>query len=105
MAKSQETLRTFEWIETTVVSMKGEEKSRKQNRCYYGADGKVQKVPLDAAPAPAPAAQPSGRGGRGGGRMKTKAVENKKEELGEHKQAVALVPVRAAGSREDSGIA
>ena len=43
--------RQYEWIETTIISLKGEEKARKLNRCYYGADGKVQKVPVDQAPA------------------------------------------------------
>jgi hypothetical protein len=52
-------LRTYEWMETTVVSMKGEEKSRKQNRCYYGADGKVEKVPVESA-AQAPAKEKRG---------------------------------------------
>ena len=45
-------IRQYEWVETTIISLKGEEKARKQNRCYYGADGKVQKVSLDQAPAP-----------------------------------------------------
>ena len=36
--------------------MKGEEKSRKQNRCYYGADGKVQKVAMGGEPKPEPSA-------------------------------------------------
>ena len=56
--------RQYEWVETTIISLKGEEKARKQNRCYYGADGKVQKVSLDA-----PAHRRAGGGGgrRGGG--------------------------------------
>ena len=54
--------RQSEWVETTIISLKGEEKARKQNRCYYGADGKVQKVSLDA---PAQPAQAQGGGGRG----------------------------------------
>ena len=41
-AQSQAKLREYEWIETTVVSLKGEEKSRTQKRCYYGAEGQVQ---------------------------------------------------------------
>ena len=36
----------YEWIETTTLYLKGEEKSKEQMRCYYGADGKIQKVPL-----------------------------------------------------------
>jgi hypothetical protein len=81
----------YEWLETTSVSLKGEEKSRKQQRCYYGADGKLQKVPLpSAAAAPAPPAAASG--GRRGARVKAKVVENKKEEIQEYMEAaVALV--------------
>src|SRR5512142_568116 len=55
--------RQYEWVETTIISLKGEEKARKQNRCYYGADGKVQKVSLDQA---SPAQAPAGGGGRRG---------------------------------------
>ena len=83
LGSSMAALRKYEWIETTVVSMKGEEKSRKQNRCYYGADGKVEKVPVESAPE-APAKEK--RGVRG------KVVENKKEEIGDSvKEAMALV--------------
>src|SRR5687767_10698531 len=46
MKASQAQLRTYEWVETTVVAKDGQEKSRKQNRCYYGADGKLQKTPI-----------------------------------------------------------
>jgi hypothetical protein len=81
LVQSQAALKTYEWIETTAVSLKGEEKSRTQNRCYYGADGGVTKVPV-ADPSPAS----SGRG------IKGKIAANKKEELSDYmKQAVALV--------------
>ena len=33
LAASQAALRQYEWIETTIVLFKGEEKSRKQHRC------------------------------------------------------------------------
>ena len=46
LAESQKRLRQYEWIETTVISLKGEEKSRKQQRAYYGADGKLTKLPV-----------------------------------------------------------
>jgi len=80
-AASQTLLRTYEWLETTVVSLKGEEKSRKVNRCYYGAEGKLVKEPVAATPEPkAP------RGLRG------KIVEKKKEELADYmEEAAALV--------------
>ena len=63
MQESQTKLRQYEWIETTIISLKGEEKARTQKRCYYGADGKLQKVPIGS---PAPAQQPPAGGGRRG---------------------------------------
>jgi hypothetical protein len=79
--------RKYEWIETTTISLKGEQKAKKQNRCYYGADGTVQKISIDQ-PAP-PAQEPSGgRGGRGG-RVKAKVVENKKDEMKEYMEKAA----------------
>lgn len=86
-------LRGYEWVETTIISLKGEEKARKQQRCYYGADGKVQKVPIaDAAPK-AEAAPSGGRGGRrGGGKVKENIVENKKDDMKEYmERAAALI--------------
>ena len=81
LAASQAVLKQYEWIETTVVSLKGEEKSRKQNRCYHGADGGVTKVPLSSPP---PAKKKRG--------LRGKIVENKTEELTDYmQQAVALV--------------
>lgn len=81
MAASQVVLKQYEWIETTVVSLKGEEKSRQMNRCYYGADGGVQKVPLTTPPP-----EEKKRGLRG------KIAESKKEEMTDYmKSAVALV--------------
>jgi hypothetical protein len=92
MATSQKQLRQYEWIETTTISMKGEEKSRKQQRCYYGADGKIQKLPVDSGQAAAPAKESGGGRRRGGGKVKESIVENKKEEISDYmKEAVALV--------------
>ena len=48
MQESQTKLRQYEWTETTIISLKGEEKARTQKRCSYGADGKLQKVPIDS---------------------------------------------------------
>ncbi len=89
LAESQKRLRQYEWVETTSISLKGEEKSRKQQRAYYGADGKVTKVPVGSAPAKAPAPAPSG--GRGG-RAKQRIVENKVEDMQEYmEKAVKLI--------------
>jgi hypothetical protein len=80
-AASQAALRQYEWIETTVVSLNGEQKSSKQQRCYYGADGALQKILIEASPPPA--TKPGLRG---------RIIANKKAELTEYMQsAVSLV--------------
>ncbi len=85
---SQTRIRGYEWVETTIISLKGEEKSRRQQRCYYGADGALQKVPIGDAPA----AAPPPAGGRRGGRLKAKIVENKKDDMKEYmERAAALI--------------
>jgi hypothetical protein len=90
LAQNQARLRTYSWIETTQVSLKGEVKKQEQKQCYYGADGKVQKTPIGSAPAQS-AQKPSG-GGRKGGRMKERIVENKVDEMKEYmERVVALV--------------
>src|SRR3972149_9511120 len=43
---SAQALHQFEWIETTTVTIKGEQKAQLMKKCYYGMDGKVQKVPV-----------------------------------------------------------
>jgi hypothetical protein len=81
LAASRVNLKQYEWIETTVVSLNGQEKSSKQMRCYYGADGKLQKVEVSASPPPE-----RKRGLRG------LIAEHKKEELTDYmKNAVSLV--------------
>jgi len=78
---SKASLKQYEWIETTVVSLNGEEKSRKQERCFYGAEGSLTKVELSETPE---AAKKRGLRGR--------IAEHKKEEMTDSmKKAVALV--------------
>jgi hypothetical protein len=80
LTASQIILKQYEWIETTVVSVKGEEKSRRQARCYYGADGGLQKVEVNESEA---AKKPGLRG---------RIAEHKKEELSDYmKRSVGLV--------------
>lgn len=85
---SQAQVRAYEWIETTVVSKDGEQKSSTQKRCYYGADGKVQKVVVQQSAEKGggpPGVLPPGR-------LLKKAMEHKKEELTAYMQsAVELV--------------
>jgi hypothetical protein len=82
LADSKEKIKQYEWIETTIVYMKGEQKSSTQKQCYYDVNGKVVKVAV-AQPA---SDEKSPRGVRG------KVVENKKDEMQDYIQkAVAKV--------------
>jgi hypothetical protein len=85
---SQKRIRQYEWIETTIINLKGEEKARMQKRAFYGADGKLQKVPIGEALPEEQAAS----SGRKGGRLKAKIVENKKSDMQEYmERAAALI--------------
>jgi hypothetical protein len=52
MIASQQDLRTYQWVETTTVSVNGEQKSYKEESAYYGADGSIQKIPIASSPPP-----------------------------------------------------
>ena len=82
LAKNQAALKQYTWTESTQISLKGEVKKQEQNQCQYGSDGKVQKVPIGAAPPPQ---QPSGR------RLKQHVVEKKVGELKDYMQSVAAL--------------
>ncbi len=60
VAENQQRLHGYQWIETTQLMLKGENKPGSQSECKYGPDGKVQKTPMSA---PQPSAPPSGGGG------------------------------------------
>jgi hypothetical protein len=77
MAENQAKLRTYAWVETTEMSLKGEVKKRDQFDCKYGADGKVQKT-LIGAPAP----KKEMRG------LKKKIVDKKVDELKDYMDRV-----------------
>ena len=87
LTQNQARLRTYSWVETTQVTLKGEVKKEEQKQCFYGADGKVQKTPIGAAPAAAPQASGGGRGGR----LKEKVVENKVDEMKDYMEKVAAL--------------
>jgi hypothetical protein len=70
VAENKQRLHQYQWIETTQLTLKGDEKPSFQNLCQYGPSGLVQKIPIGAPPAP-----PSG------GRIKERIVEKKKAEL------------------------
>src|SRR3954464_10023327 len=77
-------LRQYNWKSRTEIKLKGESKNVKLEQVRYDADGKLQKTPIGAPPAAAPAPAKGGRGGR----VKAKVVENKKEEFGELMQGL-----------------
>jgi len=86
LADGQAKLRQYEWVETTSIALKGEEKARTQKRVYYAADGKLTKVPMGE-----PAAKPAPSGDRGG-RLKAKVIENKKDDMKDYmERASALI--------------
>jgi hypothetical protein len=92
LAKSQKNIRQYGWTETMVVSFKGEEKSRTQNKCSYGADGKVQKTPI-ASPQPEEKKEKKG--------LRGKVVEKKLGEVKEYmKKATALIKTYVPPSPE-----
>jgi hypothetical protein len=70
MAENTQKLHQYQWVETTQLTLKGDQKPPSQNMCQYGPDGKVQKTPISPPPE-----QPSG------GRMKQRIIEKKKEEM------------------------
>jgi hypothetical protein len=80
LVTSKSALKSYEWIETTALSLSGEEKVRQQYRCYHGADGALQKVPVAAD-----AKEGKKRG------LKGKVAENKKAEFEASLKAAAKV--------------
>lgn len=69
-AENKQKLHQYGWLETTQISVKGEQKSARRNSCRYDSDGRVQKTPLGPPPE-APE----------GGPLKKKIVEKKQEEM------------------------
>jgi len=76
-AANKQRLKQYQWIETSQITLKGEQKPEKVYQCSYGPDGQVQKVPMGA-----PAPQPQGR------RMKQRIIEKKTEEMKDYMQQV-----------------
>lgn len=79
-AENKQRLLQYQWIETTQLTLKGDQIPPMENSCRYGPDGQVQKTPIGPPPQP-----PSG------GRMKQKFIEKKKEEMKDYMQDVKSV--------------
>ena len=85
---SQQQLRHYEWVETMTLTKDDEVKATKQNQVYYGADGQLQKVPVDSG-------NDESAGGPPGllpvGRMAKRRAKHEKEELEEYLKASAAL--------------
>jgi hypothetical protein len=92
LAQNKAALKQYTWIETTVITLKGEEKKQERKQCAYSADGSVTKTPLPgAAAAPPQQAEQSSRR-RGGGAVKKAIVSNKVDDMKDYMEQVkALV--------------
>ena len=80
MAANAQALHQYQWIETTQVTLNGEQKPSTQNSCQYGPDGKVQKTPMGPPPA-----QPSG------GPLMKRMIEKKQAEMKQYMGQVTTV--------------
>ena len=90
-AQNKQNLATYTWQEQDTISLKGEVKKQESYQVHMGPDGKPQKTPLDAGQAPQQPQQAQGGGGRRGGRVKEKIVENKKEEYKEYAEKIGAL--------------
>jgi hypothetical protein len=80
---SMAALRQYQWVETSTVTIKDEEKSRKQERCQYGTDGQVVKTPLGG--------EDEGEGGKHRGLRGRVAKKKRKKISASMEEALALV--------------
>jgi hypothetical protein len=76
-AENNQRLHQYQWIETTQLTLKGDQKPPSQKLCQYGPDGQVQKTSIGPPPE-----QPSG------GRMKQRVIEKKKAEMEQYMEEV-----------------
>jgi hypothetical protein len=70
IAINKQSLQTYQWTETTQLTLNGDPKPPTQNLCQYGPGGQVQKTPIGPPPE-----QPSG------GRLKQRVIDKKKAEM------------------------
>jgi len=76
LAESKEHIKQYEWLETTTTFLKGEQKSVKQNQCYYSVDGKLTKVETGG-----------GTEAKTKGGIRGKVAANKKEDMADYVKA------------------
>lgn len=69
-AQNKQKLMQYQWVETTQLTLKGDDKPPTRNMCQYGSNGQIIKTPIGPPPEP-----PSG------GRLKQKIIAKKKAEI------------------------
>jgi hypothetical protein len=80
LTENQQRLRQFQWVETTVITMDGEEKSIVQKLCLYQPDGTIQKQEIHPSAERQPGDGPKG-----------KAAKKREALIDYMQQAVALL--------------
>jgi hypothetical protein len=80
MAANAQKLHQYQWIETTQITLNGEQKPPTQAGCQYGPDGRVQKTPIGS-----PSEEP------GGGPLMKRIIEKKKAEMKQYMGDVKAV--------------
>ncbi|MFB3389818.1 hypothetical protein [Flavobacterium sp. LAR06] len=73
LTDSKVSLKNYEWIETTTIFLKGEQKSLQQKQCYYAVDGTLIKVETGVS------TQTKQKGG-----IRGKIIEKKKEQMSDY---------------------
>jgi hypothetical protein len=73
LTDSKAKMKLYEWIETTTIFLKGEQKKVIQKQCYYSLDGKLTKVETGGS---------SDAKKKGG--IRGKVADNKKEDLSDY---------------------
>ncbi|HEX4165675.1 MAG TPA: hypothetical protein VHZ55_09375 [Bryobacteraceae bacterium] len=91
LMKNQSALKQYTWTETTQISLNGEVKKQEEKHCQYGPDGKVQKTSIGGG-SESQEGQAS-KGGRRGGRLKKRIIEEKTGEMKDYMERVGA-PVR-----------
>ena len=83
-AENQQKLHRYTWTETSRITINGNARPAKEFTCSYGADGKVQKVPLGGSE------ETANEGGRRG-RFRQRIIQKKTAEMKDYMKQVGGV--------------
>jgi len=103
LQRSLQALHGYTWVETTVISIKGEEKSRSESSCSYSADGQVVKTPIPGQ-SPDESKKPRGLRGRIAAEKKADITESMQEAIALVKQYVPPDAARIQAAKESGNL-